>query len=128
MELVSLSKSVPPVLNHSLLSHLLVQVKKEGTSQVESYQEVDNSESILSVEWLHLPVGVPKWVLVEARDVLEGSPSLTIISWLVDIIDKLAEVALSLLGQGTANHVGTLVQVGDSIHESLNACSSLSEM
>ena len=101
MELVSLSKSVSPVLNHSLLSHLLVQVKKEGTSQVESYQEVDNSESILSVEWLHLPVGVTKWVLVEARDVLEGSPSLTIISWLVDIIDKLAEVALSLLGQGT---------------------------
>ena len=68
---------------------------------MESYEEVHNSESILSVEWLHLPVSVTNWVFVEARDVLEGSPFLTEVSWLVNFIDKLGEVALSMLGQGT---------------------------
>ena len=101
VELVGLTKSVSPMLNHSLLSHLLVQVEKERASQVESHKEVHNSESILSVEWLHLPVGVTNWVFVEARDVLEGSPFLAEVSWLVDFIDELSEVTLSMLGQGT---------------------------
>ena len=101
VELVGLSNAVSPVLNHSLLPVLLTGVEHEGAEQVEASQEVDPPESVLSVEDVSLPVGVADWVLVEARDILEGSPSLGIVSWLVGLVHKLSEVAIRLLGKGT---------------------------
>ena len=68
---------------------------------MESNEEVHDSKSILFVERINLPVSVPNWVLIETRDILEGSPSLTIISWLVNIINKLGEISIGLLGQST---------------------------
>ena len=101
VELVGLSDSVSPVLNHSLLSVLLSDVEEEGTQEVESNQEVENSESVLSVEWIDFPVKVTKWIFVETRDVLGSSPSLGIVSWLVHVLHEFGEVSVSLLGQGT---------------------------
>ena len=99
--LVSLTNSVSPVLDHSLLSGLLANVEEEGAEQVESNQEVHDSESVLSVEWFHLPVNVSGWVFVETGDVLVGSPSLSIVSWLVHVINELGEVSVGLFGQST---------------------------
>ena len=69
---------------------------------MEADQEVHETESVLGVEDVHLPVGVSPWVLVEPRDVLEGSPSLGIISWLGHLSHELREVTIGLLGEGSA--------------------------
>lgn len=42
----------------------------------------DESDSVLSVEWLDFPVDVSSGVLEESGDVLESSPLLSHISWL----------------------------------------------
>ena len=98
---VGLSNPISPVLNHSLLSVLLTHVEEEGAHEMESHEEVKDSESVLSVEDVCLPVEVTKWIFVEARDVLVGSPSLGIISWLVHLLHELCVVAISLFGQST---------------------------
>jgi len=97
--LVSLTDSVSPVLNHSLLSHLGDGVEDEGAHQMESNKEVDEPESVLSVENLHLPVGIANWVLIETSDVLECSPSLGIVTRLVLLVNKFGEVAIGVFGQ-----------------------------
>ena len=99
--LVGLTNTVSPVLHHSLLSVLLSNIEEERAEEVETNKEVHESKSVLLVEWLHLPVGIADWVLVEPSDVLIGSPSLSIVSWLVHLVNKLGEVSISLLGQGT---------------------------
>ena len=101
MEAIGLSDSVPPVLNQSLLSVLLSDVKEERAEEMESNQEVENSEPILSVEWIKLPVYIAKWIFVEARNVFGNSISLSIISWFVHVLHKFGEVSISLLGQCT---------------------------
>ena len=71
---------------------------------MESHKEVENSKSVLSVEHVHLPVSITEWVFIEARDVLVGSPSLSIVSWLVELINELCEVTVGVFGQSTIKH------------------------
>ena len=101
MEAIGLSDSVPPVLNQSLLSVLLSDVKEERAEEMESNQKVENSEPILSVEWVKFPVYIAKWIFVEARNVFGNSKSLSSISWFVHFLHKFGEVSISLLGQCT---------------------------
>ena len=47
------------------------------------------------MEWLDLPVSIPNWVLEEASNVFEGSPLLSIVSWLFHCVYELAEISIS---------------------------------
>jgi flagellar motor component MotA len=58
------------------------------------------------VERLHLPVDVAEGVLEEASDVLKGSPSLGLVTALLGLVDKLAEVAVRVLGQSSIEDEG----------------------
>ena len=68
---------------------------------MEANQEVHDSESVLSMENVGLPVYISEWVFVETGNILVSSPSLSIVSWLVKIINKLSEISISLFGQST---------------------------
>lgn len=57
----------------------------------------DKSNSVLLVEGINLPIGVGKWILEESCDVLEGSPSLSVISGFSCGKDSFSEVAISFL-------------------------------
>ena len=75
---------------------------------MEGQQGVDESEAVLSVERLNLPVGVSHWVLEEASNIFERSPFLGIVSWLHSSIHPLCEVAVGGLHQGSARSVSRI--------------------
>ena len=62
---------------------------------MEGKKGVDESEAILSVEWLNLPVSVSNWVLEETSNVFERSPFLGIISWFHSSVDPFSEITIS---------------------------------
>ena len=125
MGLVVLTDSESPVLDHPLFLILDHDVEEEGGPEVEDNHAPHETNAILSVEGLRLPVEVADWVLEEAGDVFERSPSLRVISWLLRIVDELEEVSISVLSQGSTDHVSTLVDVGHTIHETFDTSEAL---
>ena len=101
MHLVVLTNAVSPVLNHLLLLVLDKHPQEEGLVKVEDKENPSESNTVLGVERNHLPVSVSSGVFKESGDVLEGSPSLSIVSRLLGGVNKLAEVTIGLLGQGS---------------------------
>ena len=72
---------------------------------MESQQGVDESEAILSMEWLNLPVSVSNWVLEEASDVFERSPFLGIVSWLHSSVDPFSKITIGGLHERSDSDV-----------------------
>ena len=103
--LVQLTNAVSPVLNHLLLVVLHEHPEQEGLVQVEHEEHPGKSDAVLGVEGLNFPVHVSHGVLHEAGNVLEGSPSLSIVSGLLGGVDELAEVTVGLLGQSSTQIV-----------------------
>ena len=62
---------------------------------MEYEKAIHQTDAVLSMEWIDLPVGVTEWILEESSDVFERSPLLCIVSWLLHCVDKLAEVSIS---------------------------------
>ena len=96
---VGLTNSIAPVLHHALLLVLNHHVKKETAPQVEDDHAPEESNTILSVERLDLPVSIAEGVLEEASNVFECSPSLGLVSGLFGVVYELAEVSISVLSQ-----------------------------
>ena len=61
------------------------------------------SDPVLLVEWIDLPIQVTKRILCETSHVFEGSPSLCVVKRLLCIVDELAEVAIGVFGQRSNN-------------------------
>ena len=95
---------------------------------MEDQKDVEESNSVLVSEGCNLPEGVAEWVLEEPGNVLERTPSLSHISWLLSLIDKLHEVAVSLLSECSRNHLSSLVHVWVTVHEALDTGQSLPEV
>ena len=62
---------------------------------MEDQKAVHETNTVLGMEWVNLPVGVSDWVLEEASNVFEGSPLLGIVSWLFHCVYEFAEIAVS---------------------------------
>lgn len=75
--------------------------EQEGLVQVEDQEQPDETNTILLVEWLNLPVKISEGVLEEASNILECSPLLGHIARLSSGSDKLCKVAISLLGKSS---------------------------
>jgi hypothetical protein len=125
---VGLTNGPSPLGHHVFLLLFGQQVKHERLVQVEDEQDIDDSDSVLAAKRCEFPEGVAEWVFEESCDVLESSPSLGSVTWLLGFHDKLGEIAVSFLGQGTTDHVSTLVHVWVAVHESFDTQKSLSEM
>ena len=65
---------------------------------MEYYHAPKETNTVLSVEWLHFPVQIAHGVLEEASDVFERSPSLSVVSRLLSVVDELEKVAVGVLG------------------------------
>lgn len=101
--LVDLSNSPAPVANHVLLLVLDHDVEEETAPQMEDSEAPKESDAVLSVEGLNLPVDVAEGVFEEASDVLEGSPALSVVTGLLGLVHELAKVAIGVLSQGSAS-------------------------
>ena len=64
-------------------------------------ENVDNSDSVLVSEGSDFPEGITEWVLEESGDVLECSPFLSHVSWLLGSSDELSEITIGLLSEGS---------------------------
>ena len=126
--LVNLSDVPLPLGDHTLLLLLGQQEEHKRLVKVPDQENVDNSDSVLVGQGGNLPESVAEWVLEESRDVLEGSPFLGHVSWLLGSGNELGEIAVSLLGEGSANHVSSLVHVWVTVHETFNTSQSLPEV
>ena len=101
VRLVSLTDAIAPMLNHLLFLVLDHHVKKEAAPEVEDHQGPHEAHAVLLVEPICFPVEVAHWVLEEASDVFEGSPSLCVVSWLLGVVHEFAEVTVGVLGQSS---------------------------
>mmetsp|Transcript_8780 Transcript_8780/g.13549 ORF Transcript_8780/g.13549 Transcript_8780/m.13549 type:complete len:243 (-) Transcript_8780:19-747(-) len=128
VEGVSLSNVPLPLSNHALLLHLGDEVQDERLVEVVEEQAPHNSDPVLAGQSRDLPEGVSPGVLKEPGDVLEHSPLLGHITRLLGSNHELSEVAVGFLGEGSANHVSSLVHVRVSVHEALNTGEALSEV
>lgn len=68
---------------------------------MEDEEEPEETDSVLRVEGVHLPVNIAEGVLEESSDVLECSPLLCHITGLSSGDDKLVEITISLLCEGS---------------------------
>ena len=80
------------------------------------------------MQWLNLPVDVAHGVLKESSDVLKSTEPLSIVTGFLHILNELGKVAVSLFGESTADHVGTLVDVGYAVEKSFNTGETLTEV
>ena len=99
MLLVSLTDAIAPVFNHPLLLVLDHDPEEERAPAVENDHAPKETNTVLLEEWVHFPVYVAEWVLHEPGHVLESSPALSLISWLLGAVNELGEVAISVLCQ-----------------------------
>jgi len=100
-KLVGLADSVAPVLDHLLLLVLDHNIEKETAPKMEDNHTPEETDTVLSVERLHLPVHVAEGILEEAGNVLERSPSLGLVTRFLGVVDEFAEVAIGVLGQSS---------------------------
>ena len=119
VSLVALANSVAPVVDHSLLLVLHHGVEEEAAPQVEDDHTPKETHTVLSVEWLSLPVDVSKRIFEEACNVLERSPSLGVVTRFLRVVHELEEVAIGVLGQSSIKTSGTCPQVSQRSTESL---------
>ena len=99
--LVDLSDVPLPLGDHALLLLLSQKIKHEGLIQVKDQEDVDNSNSVLVSKGGNFPEGVTEWVLKESGEVLESSPFLSHVSWLLSLSNELGVITISLLGQSS---------------------------
>ena len=92
-ELELIYRDVLTVLDHD--------PEEEGLVEVEDEEEPEETDSVLSVEGVHLPVNIAEGVLEEPSDVLECSPLLGHITGLSCGDHKLVEITISLLCEGS---------------------------
>ena len=62
---------------------------------MEHKKAIHEANAILRVEWIDFPISVADGILEEACDVLEGSPFLRVVSWLLHGVNEFAKVAIS---------------------------------
>ena len=98
---IGLANSVAPVLNHLLLLVLDHNVEKEAAPQVEDNHAPKESDTVLLVEWIDLPVDITEGVFDGACNVLERSPSLGAVSWLLGVVHEFSEITISVLSQSS---------------------------
>ena len=72
---------------------------------MEDEEEPEETDSVLSVEWVHLPVNIAEGVLEEPSNVLECSPLLGHITGLSCGKHKLVEITIGLLCEGSIGRV-----------------------
>ena len=101
--LVDLSDVPLPLSDHAFFLLLGQKVKNEGLVQVPDQEDVDNSNSVLIRKGGNFPEGVTEWIFEESSEVLEGSPFLGHVSWLLGLCDELSVITIGLLGQSSAN-------------------------
>ena len=111
-----------------ILLGLSQQVKVERLVQVHDQQRPDESDSVLVVKLSNLPEGVAEWVFEKSCDVLKHSPLLGIVSWLLGSVHELGEISVSFSGQGSSNHVSSLVHVWITMHKSFDTRKPLPEV
>ena len=75
--------------------------EEERLIEVEDKEEPEETDSVLLVEGLNLPEDVSEWVLEQSGDVLECSPLLSHVTGLSSGNNKLIEVAISFLSEGS---------------------------
>jgi hypothetical protein len=68
---------------------------------VEHEADPHKSDSILFVEGVKFPVSVANWIFYEASNVLEGSPFLGFISWLLCVKNKLGEITIGFFSESS---------------------------
>ena len=68
---------------------------------MEDEEEPEETDSVLSMEGVHLPVNIAEGVLEEPSDVLECSPLLGHITGLSSGHHKLVEITIGLLCEGS---------------------------
>ena len=125
VSLVRLTNPVTPVVNHPLLLVLDHSVEKEAAPEMEDDHAPEESHAVLPMEWLCFPVDIAQGVLEEASNVFERSPSLGIVTRLFSVVDKFEKVAISILGQGSSDHISALIDVRHAIHKALDTSETL---
>jgi len=96
---VCLANAIAVMLNQLLFLVLNHNKKQEGLVQVPNEENPDDSDAILLVERIQLPVSVPNWIFVEASDVFKSSPFLGVVTRLLSIEDEFTKVSVSLFSE-----------------------------
>ena len=103
MSLVCLTEAVAPGCNHIFFLGLDDHVQQEGLIQVPNEAAPDKSYTVRLDQGADLPEDVSEWILSRASDVLECTPFLSLVSWLLHVINELSKVAISLLCKSSLN-------------------------
>ena len=100
---VHLTEAVAPGCNHIFFLGLDDHVQQEGLIQVPNEAAPDKSYTVRLDQGADLPEDVSERVLSRASDVLECTPFLSLVSWLLHVINELSKVAISLLCKSSCN-------------------------
>ena len=108
---VGLADAVAPVLAHALLLVIDEGPEHERAVQVEQAREVQEAHAVSLHEGRALPVYVPDWVLEETSNVLETSPLLCHVLWLLLVLNELSPVTVSLLSEGSMSMLRSITSL-----------------
>jgi hypothetical protein len=99
--LVDLSNMPFPLSDHAFFLLLGKEEQNKRLVQVPDKENVNDSNSVLVGKGSNFPEGITEWVLEESGDVLECSPFLSHISWLLGFSNEFSEITIGLLGEGS---------------------------
>ena len=76
---------------------------------MEDKEEPEETDAVLLMEGLDLPVDIAEWVLEESGNILESSPLLSHIARLSCGYNKLVEITISLLCKSSIYNLDSLL-------------------
>ena len=98
---VALANSIAPMLNHSLFLVLYHDPEKETVPKMPGDHAPKESNAVLLVEWINLPVKVSERVFSETSQIFEGPPPLGIVEWFLGVVNKLAKISVCIFGESS---------------------------
>ena len=114
--LVDLADVPFPLGDHALFLLLGQQVEHKRLVQMPDQEYPAESDPILVGQSCDFPESISEWVFKESRDVLERSPLLGHVSGFACFGNELSEVTVGFFGEGSTDHVSSLMHVWVSVH------------
>ena len=111
LALVGLADRVHPELNHRAFLASDSGPRYEAAVKLGDKQEPCNSDSVLSVQWLHFPVNVSEQVFEQSDNVLEDSPFLSDVSGFLRLHCESGQVTIGVFSESSSDHFSSFVNI-----------------
>ena len=105
MFVVSFTKTVTPVMNHTFFLKFNHHCESKALVKMVEHEHPYETDSVLSMEWLSFPIQISNWIFIESSNILKRTPFLCLITGLLKVLNELTEVTVCFFGKGSIKYL-----------------------